>query len=789
MAKWTESGILRKANKEKHEDLLVFGYACKLFRDDVKALYIDQGKHLIPWMGEDSLKIDRYDCRGALSELKQYEAGSGGVSRLSEMSESERRMEQMCDEERYYSLKYNEEELEMYKEEELKRLQQKNNEVQYNYDVPTDPKNSQEVSEVVEEEDKPFIPPPDLNVPADVDAPETVKVNARIEKTALFISKQGPQMEILIKTKQADNPQFRFLNKDDRLHKYYKFLLSAIKSGQYKIQQEEEPDANVKREEGGDEDETGDHYLHPSLLAASVQPAPPPLPTVPYKPSADCKYSQLVNRIQGTQTDSLTPPPQHPPPDLSQGQMTYDQQQYYQQYYYIAQYYEYYKQMAQQFQGHNTEVSSDAKIPLETQNQVFPPNQAVYSHYQQQSSNPYAQIVSNLSQSKPPEAEPPAATPTDIAKAPIIYSQVEPAPTEVQPQIVAAAPAPPAVKKPLLSLAQYGSDSEPENPPEPEDNAKNVKIPPTETEQIINKMASYVTKNGKDFENIVRSKGDPRFEFLNESHQFHPYYRLKVKHYSEAQSNKGASESENGVPKSKEKKNITPVSFSIKKPKDEMPKDIKSALPMEESDEEEVVDCKTPVETSAHNTPTTTPVRVHHSASLTPPPRVTEPSIDETKDDSKSFEAEDLILEMIDLTDDLEERRETKRVEDRKKDKIASAAREKLALQLERKKKAAAFLKLKSVKSSPPRQDPAARHKAKRSRNVEVEVLKIEDSESEEGEIKRHKKSAKRKKSHKRKRSRSRHESRSRQKSKEHKKAKKRRRRSRSESKSSSSSQ
>lgn len=62
MAKWSSSdtGILRKKNhKEKHEDLLVFGYACKLFRDDEKALYIDQGKHLIPWMGNDSLRIDR----------------------------------------------------------------------------------------------------------------------------------------------------------------------------------------------------------------------------------------------------------------------------------------------------------------------------------------------------------------------------------------------------------------------------------------------------------------------------------------------------------------------------------------------------------------------------------------------------------------------------------------------------------------------------------------------------------------------------------------------------------
>lgn len=64
MSKWGktqgDSGILRKAEgPEKIEELLVFGYACKLFRDDEKALEIDQGKHLIPWMGDDSLKIDR----------------------------------------------------------------------------------------------------------------------------------------------------------------------------------------------------------------------------------------------------------------------------------------------------------------------------------------------------------------------------------------------------------------------------------------------------------------------------------------------------------------------------------------------------------------------------------------------------------------------------------------------------------------------------------------------------------------------------------------------------------
>lgn len=44
---------------EKYEDLLVFGYHCKLFRDEVTAEEVNKGKHLIPWMGKKDLLIDR----------------------------------------------------------------------------------------------------------------------------------------------------------------------------------------------------------------------------------------------------------------------------------------------------------------------------------------------------------------------------------------------------------------------------------------------------------------------------------------------------------------------------------------------------------------------------------------------------------------------------------------------------------------------------------------------------------------------------------------------------------
>lgn len=46
-------------DSDKYADLLVFGYACKVFQDDEKALYHEQGKHLIPWMGDKSITIDR----------------------------------------------------------------------------------------------------------------------------------------------------------------------------------------------------------------------------------------------------------------------------------------------------------------------------------------------------------------------------------------------------------------------------------------------------------------------------------------------------------------------------------------------------------------------------------------------------------------------------------------------------------------------------------------------------------------------------------------------------------
>lgn len=47
-------------------------------------------------------------------------------------------------------------------------------------------------------------------------------------------------MEIMLKTKQAGNPQFDFLHFENELNPYYKHVLDMIKSGKYKPTEEEE---------------------------------------------------------------------------------------------------------------------------------------------------------------------------------------------------------------------------------------------------------------------------------------------------------------------------------------------------------------------------------------------------------------------------------------------------------------------------------------------------------------------------------------------------------------------
>lgn len=56
---WNRATSSEIKSSNNDQEILVFGYAAKLFRDDERATEIDQGKHLVPWMGQPDCLIDR----------------------------------------------------------------------------------------------------------------------------------------------------------------------------------------------------------------------------------------------------------------------------------------------------------------------------------------------------------------------------------------------------------------------------------------------------------------------------------------------------------------------------------------------------------------------------------------------------------------------------------------------------------------------------------------------------------------------------------------------------------
>ena len=308
---------LPPAAGEEEDELFVFGYGCKIFRDDEKAVWVDEGHHLIPWMGDtdSGLSIDRYDARGALMDLKRYEAPPGGANYLEGLTPEELRIEKLCEEERYRDLgdEEEDEDMKLFYEETGGRFgnggHSTNKEfgsVAYVYnDAPAtigpEPKKLHD--------EIPFAAPANLVIPPDILLPTTMKLHAIIEKTAKFIASQGTQMEIILKTKQAKNPLFDFLAHSDPLNPYYKFLVDAIKTNVYKPPDEiPYPDDSSPSERDGSENSSDDEggYLHPSLMKPSSD-ITKFIPQGSFKPSLNCAYSMLVSKIKEFTSESNPP--------------------------------------------------------------------------------------------------------------------------------------------------------------------------------------------------------------------------------------------------------------------------------------------------------------------------------------------------------------------------------------------------------------------------------------------------------------------------------------------------
>ncbi|XP_035383044.1 splicing factor, suppressor of white-apricot homolog isoform X2 [Electrophorus electricus] len=515
--------VKEESDSSKYAELLVFGYACKLFRDDERALYHEQGKHLIPWMGDKNIMIDRYDGRGHLHDLSEYDAGSWNQSY--QLSEEEARIEALCDEERYLALHTDLLEEEARQEEEYKRLSEalaeegSYNAVAFRYSAdyydPSQPTEEEDGSKdndpEPQEEDgeEPFVAPPGLIIPPDVELPATIKTHAIIERTANFVCKQGAQFEIVLKAKQAGNSQFDFLRFDHYLNPYYKHILRAMKEGRYTSasdsKQDQAPESKSGNSDDGsnddDDDDYGDgSYLHPSLFATKkssrLEEIMKPLQVM----DPDHPLAALVRKAQQEKHGAVAMATKLQEETVATVQAT------------SAEAYTTDPNMAAMYYGY-------CMLPDGTYCLAPPPPGIDAGAYY--SSLPAAMMPTQSASGVPP---PPGTTPPPELM-PTAPSAPAAAPPPVPAPVSHSAPA--SVTSSLPTASPYAPQVSVCQPPAP---AAAIIPPPPDIQPVIDKLAEYVARNGVKFESSVRAKNDPRFDFLQSWHQYNTYYEFK-KHY------------------------------------------------------------------------------------------------------------------------------------------------------------------------------------------------------------------------------------------------------------------
>merc|ERR1719433_1997933 len=108
-------------------------------------------------------------------------------------------------------------------------------------------------------------------------------------------------------------------------------------------------------------------------------------------------------------------------------------------------------------------------------------------------------------------------------------------------------------------------------------------IPPPDVQPVIDKMASYVAKNGRSFEDVVRSRpgASEKFSFLTPGDRHHNYYVHKLAIYTTGSYDSALASVEPTVFKVKKVEEEKPPLIPYEVPEDE--KDVKGAAAEEEN--------------------------------------------------------------------------------------------------------------------------------------------------------------------------------------------------------------
>ncbi|XP_043949657.1 protein suppressor of white apricot isoform X2 [Drosophila biarmipes] len=375
--------------------------------------------------------------------------------------------------------------------------------------------------------------------PLGMQLPETMKQHAIIEKTARFIATQGAQMEILIKAKQANNTQFDFLTQGGYLQPYYRHLLAAIKAAKFPPAPEttldqqnpdqESQNSNVNTEDGASGRKNTNQVIT--------------VPTIKYKPSANCAYTQLISKIKGVPLQAVLQEDESSNPGNSQHSGTAS------------------PTPSCRSDGHNSQGGEFTPVLLQYNGSTFT-HEAETTVQEQQDENsrepPQVELLKNTSA---------------LALAQNYSSESEGEEDAAQPE------------------------KEPEKKPEP---VLTFPVPEESLRHIIDKTATYVIKNGRQFEETLRTKSVERFSFLLPANEYYAYYLYKVTDDVDAASKEEKTRKAAAVAAAlMSKKGLSfggaaaaagnnldkaPVSFSIRARDEHGP--LQPTLPQEASDEE-----------------------------------------------------------------------------------------------------------------------------------------------------------------------------------------------------------
>lgn len=312
-------------------------------------------------------------------------------------------------------------------------------------------------------------------------------------------------MEIVVKAKQSGNQQFDFLQFDHRLNPYYKLILKAVRSGTYEPTSSKPPSPPTPPPEEDDdsEDSDGDLELHPLLTASLRTP------------------------IVSTKKQNPTIPYSEQPLPPGWTVVTTD-----------ANAWE---------RSHLSETGTELSFPdIDGMSMAmsYPPGYPFQPHSQ---TNPF------LPPPPPPGESPPRIVDPETHP---LFDMYHPShfPAGMPVDMYTGNRHGPGTYFPAADTANCMVNVGPPIIP-----------PPPDLKPICDKLAEYAARNGRQFEENIRAKGDPRFDFLNQTSDHYTYYQMKRKEFEQNPSKTsitsipgGPSKSSPLIPTNK------PVSFQIK---------------------------------------------------------------------------------------------------------------------------------------------------------------------------------------------------------------------------------